>query len=124
MTRLALLLTVAIAALAPAAQASQPVAQVTTLEVPAEHVDAYVAALKKLVPILRKHSPKSSTRIWQNTVAGSDTGRIVVVVEFPNMVAWAERGPKMNADPEYHEALKRFAGMGRKVLSVVLMTEQ
>ena len=112
-----------IATLLPAFTFAQSVAQVTTLEVPADKTADYVEALKTLIPILRKHSPRSNTRIWQATVAGSASNRITVIVEFPSMLAWAERGPKMNADPAYKKALEVFEGMERRILSVSLHTE-
>ena len=124
MRKLIFVLVIFIATIVPTLSFSQSVAQVTTVEVPGAKTAEYVAAVKALAPLIKKHSPSSKMRIWQATVAGAASNRISVVVEFPSMVAWAESTPKLVADPEYQSALRNFEGIGRKILSVSLSTEQ
>ncbi|GMR23200.1 MAG: hypothetical protein BMS9Abin37_1610 [Acidobacteriota bacterium] len=112
------------AVMLPTLSFSQSVAQVTTVEVPGANTAKYVTAVKALIPLINKHSPNAEVRIWQATVAGTSSNRISVVVEYPSLAAWAEGGPKLAADPEFHGALRKFEGMGRKILSVSLATEQ
>ena len=83
-----------------------------------------VAAVKALIPLIKKHGSSAEVRIWQASVAGTASNRISVVVEFPSLAAWAEGTPKLAADPDFHSALRKFEGMGRKILSVSLVTEQ
>ena len=122
MRKLIFVLVLFIATIVPTLSFSQSVAQVTTVEVPGAKTAEYVAAVKALAPLIKKHSPSSKMRIWQATVAGAASNRISVVVEFPSMVAWAES--TLYADPEYQSALRNFEGIGRKILSVSLSTEQ
>ena len=112
-----------IAVLLPAMAFSQAVAQVTTVEVPGAKTAEYVAAVKALKPVIMKHDSNAKVRVWQATIAGAASNRISVVVEYPNLAAWAESGPKLIADPEFQAALRKFEGMGRKIISVTLATE-
>jgi len=124
MRKLIFVLVLLMATMLPTLAFSQSVAQVTTVEVPGANTAKYVAAVKALIPLITKHSPNAEVRIWQATIAGTASNRISVVVEYPSLAAWAEGGPKLTADPEFHKALRNFEGLGRKILSVSLATEQ
>ena len=113
-----------VAIMLPTLSFSQAVAQVTTVEVPAANTADYVAAVKALNPLIKKHGPNAEMRVWQATVAGTASNRISVVVEFPNLAEWAESTPKLVADPEYQSALRKFEGLGRKIVSVSMAMEQ
>ena len=123
MRKLIFVLTLFIAITLPTLSFSQSVAQVTTVEVPGAKTAEYVAAVKALAPVIKKHSPSATVRVWQATVAGAASNRISVVVEFPSLAAWAEGTPKLVADPAYQSALRKFEGMGRKIVSVSMASE-
>jgi hypothetical protein len=108
----------------PTLSFSQSMAQVTTVEVPGANTAEYVAAVKALIPVIKKHGPEAEMRVWQAAIAGTASNRISVVVEFPSLAAWAESTPKVTADPDYHSALRRFEGMGREIISVSLAIER
>ena len=119
-------LVLALAALAvlalPAVSRGQAVAQVTTVEIDAAKVPAYLAGLKKIEPIIKKYSSSASMRVWHSTVAGPNSNRLSVVVEFANLAAYAEAN-RFTSDPEYQKLVREFEGMGRKIVSVSLLSD-
>ena len=123
MRKFALITLVGVCLILPTMAFSQSVAQVNTVEVPAAKAAEYVAAVKALKPLIKKHSPGATMRVWQATIAGPMSNRISVVVEFSSMTAWAEGMTKLQADPEFAKALAKFAALGRKIVSVQVATE-
>ena len=109
--------------LMPALASAQAVIQVNTIEVDASKVQDYLDGLKKLEPILGKHAPSAKLRVWQSTVAGPNSNRVSVVLEFSNAVAWAEGIQKVQSDPAFAGFLRGLEATGRKIVSVSLATE-
>ncbi len=101
---------------------AQPVAAVTTVEVPAANVQDYLTALKGIEPLLKKHSSTAKMRVWRMTFAGTVSNQLVVVVELESLAALADYG-KMYSDPEFKTALRTFEGLGREIVSVTLATD-
>jgi uncharacterized protein (DUF1330 family) len=67
---------------------------------------AYVKQIEQGQALLKKMGSTTVIRVWQARYAGSDTGAVVVSIEYPDMVAFAADGQKLSADPEYMAWLK------------------
>jgi hypothetical protein len=67
---------------------------------------AYVKQIEQGQTLLKKMGSTTVIRVWQARYAGSDTGAVVVSIEYPDMVAFAADGQKLSADPEYMAWLK------------------
>ena len=86
----------------------QPVVQVMIIDTHGstktylEHVKAVIERQNQIVPNLR-------TRIYQAGLAGADTGKLYVVVEFPNLLARAESVTKLANDEEWNRLRKIVA---------------
>lgn len=66
-----------------------------------DHVDAYLQLLAKGIELQKSLGVTPRTQAWQATFAGSDTGTIVVTIEFPDMAALADASTKLNASSDY-----------------------
>jgi hypothetical protein len=81
---------------------------VTAVEVEPGQRDAYLAKVKQLQGIIKRLGVKSTTRVWEATIAGDGSGTVVVGIEYPSLAAYAEGTEKMGADAEWTALL---AGM-------------
>lgn len=98
-----------VSAVVVAASAFAWEAQATVMRVVVVKTDnaaAYVAELRKGQGILRRLGNAAQIRVWRARFAGDDTGRVVVSIEYPSMVALAQEEAKAFADPEYSAWLK------------------
>ena len=105
----------------PAAAGQGVNAYVCTVDVP--DLDAYLAKVKQLQAITKRLGAPSTTRVWEATVAGDGSGAVVVGIEYPSLVAYAESTTKLSADAEWQ---KLMAGMDdmRTVVSRSLYRER
>jgi hypothetical protein len=106
-----------------AAADSNTVLQVTAVQVKPGQMDAYLAKVKQLQAILKRLGASGTTRVWEATVAGDDSGTVAVGVEYPSLAAYAESTSKVSADAEWQ---KMMAGMDdlRTVVSRSLYRER
>ena len=86
----------------------QPVVQIMIIDTHGstktylEHVKAVIERQNQVVPNLR-------TRIYLAGLAGTDTGKLYVMVEFPNLLARAEAVTKLENDEEWNRLRKIVA---------------
>jgi hypothetical protein len=71
-----------------------------------DNVAAYLQALEQGKEIMKKIGVTQQLRVWQATFAGPNAGSIVVVIEYPNIAAFADADAKTRADKDYQAWLK------------------
>jgi hypothetical protein len=106
-----------------AAADSNTVLQVTAVQVKPGQMDAYLAKVKQLQAIMKRLGGSSTTRVWEATIAGDDSGTVVVGVEYPSLAAYAESTAKVSADAEWQKMMADLDGM-RTVVSRSLYRER
>jgi hypothetical protein len=107
----------------PAAADSNTVLQVTAVQVKPGQMDAYLAKVKQLQGIMKRLGGSTTTRVWEATIAGDDSGTVVVGVEYPSLAAYAENTAKVSADAEWQKMMAGLDGM-RTVVSRSLYRER
>jgi hypothetical protein len=83
---------------------------------------AYASELAKIRAALTRMGSKSTMRVWRTRFAGSDTGAIVVSIEYPDMATFAAEDAKVQGDPEYTTLIKGLDRV-RKIVSDSLYEE-
>jgi hypothetical protein len=96
--------------------AAAPVVQVVTVKVNPGMLDQYLAETKKLQGVLARLESKGTMRVWNTTQGGTDTGTVLVGVEYPDMAAWAADSPRIQADAEWKKIVAGLATV-RTVMS-------
>ena len=79
-------------------------------------VPAYVHEVTALQALYKKAGQPITLRVWRATYAGSDTGTIVVSVEFPNFAAIAKTNDIVRTNAEIGAEMKKINSM-RKIVS-------
>jgi len=67
---------------------------------------AYVQEIEKGKALLKHAGSPAQIRVWRARFAGPNAGNVVVGVEFPDMLAFANGDKKIVADAEYQASLK------------------
>lgn len=96
--------------------AAAPVIQVVTVKVNPGMLEQYRQETKKLQGVLTRLGSKGQMRLWNTTAGGTDTGTILVGVEYPDQASWAADAPRMQADAEWKKIVAGLATV-RTVLS-------
>lgn len=96
--------------------AAAPVIQVVTVKVNPGMLEQYRAETKKLQGVLTRLGSKGVMRVWNTTAGGTDTGNVLVGVEYPDAAAWAADSPRMQADAEWKKIVAGLSTV-RTVLS-------
>ncbi len=73
--------------------------------------------------IVAKYQSTGKARFWITTLAGAEVGRVIVTIEYPSLVSYAQSQAKMDASPEYQQWQKDAQASGIKELSASLLTE-
>ena len=107
----------------PAAAGPDTVLQVTAVQVKAGQMDAYLAKVKQLQAVIKRLGASGTTRVWEATLSGDDTGTVVVGIEYPSLAAYAESTAKVSADPEWQKLMAGLDDM-RTVVSRSLYRER
>jgi hypothetical protein len=87
-----------------------------------DDVAAYEQQIERGKALLKKLGSPAILRLWRARFAGEQAGSVVVSVEFPDLVAFANDDRKTSADPEYQAWLKGL-GKIRKIISDSLYDE-
>lgn len=99
---------------------AQTVGQATMIKT--DDPAAYLQKLEDGKALLKKLGSRGEMRAWRATIAGSNTGNISVVVEWPSMMAFAEDGEKVLNSSEWAAWIDSLSSI-RTVLSVDFYTE-
>ena len=75
------------------------------LVVDTDDVAGYVQAVEKGQVLLKKAGSSGVVRLWQATFAGTDTGTVVVSVEYPDMITFAADNQRFQDNAELREWL-------------------
>ncbi len=73
--------------------------------------------------IAEKYDSTGTPRVFMTTLAGPNTGSVIVVTEFPNFVSMAESQTKVNQSPEFQQFAADFAAAGMSVASSSVSVE-
>lgn len=85
-------------------------------------VAAYTKELAQVEAHMKRLGGTATVRAWRARFAGSDTGSIVVAVEYKDMADFAATDAKASADPDMQATMKTMAGM-RTIVSDSLYEE-
>ncbi len=88
-----------LAGIAFASQAQATVLRVIVVKT--DNTSAYLKELAKLPAITKRLQLHGTLRAWRARYAGHDAGAVVVSIEYPSLLVFAQDGIKMDADPEY-----------------------
>ena len=100
---------------------SSPVEEVYTIDTHGKN-DAFVAGSKKLHEVVYKKIPDISVRVWEATLAGENTGKILIIVGYPSMAEMERIGKIMEEDKEIQSLFAERDKVGATVVSCSLDT--
>ena len=83
----------------------EPVIQVFTVAVKPGKLEDYQEAVEELRSVMERLGSPGVVRMWRATVAGPDSGNVIVGVEYPNQDSWAADTTKLQADEEYQDII-------------------
>ena len=118
----ALALTFALAPGQAAAQDAPKVINVLTVDTDGD-LDGFLKFAKRARELQKKHGGTGTQRVWQSTLAGSNTGTVVVAVEYPSLVSMAQSQAKVGATAEWQKFVEDFQASGMGILSSSLSVE-
>ena len=83
----------------------------------------FLAMVEKFSALANKLDRKSTLRVWQSTLAGSDVNSIVVVIEYPNLIEMAKEQTANSTNEEWQALVQEFQGKGYTLQSNSLVQE-
>ena len=102
---------------------ARPVATVLTVKLKGDR-DAYLQKVKGITALAEKLQTGGKMRVWQATLAGSDTRMLYAVIEYANMEAMAKGVTKMEESEDWKKLVKDVDQSGlRDVVSSELIEE-
>jgi len=115
---LALILTVTLTlGIAASATAAGPaVTQVVAVDTNGD-TDALLADAKSNAKIFERLGIQATRRYMQATLAGSESGTIAVVIDYPSLAALAAAQEKLRNDPEWQKYIEKINKSGMSVQS-------
>jgi heme-degrading monooxygenase HmoA len=100
--------------------------QISTLRVKPGRLEDFLAHQDAIKEINQRYGLKSR-RILRASIAGEDTGEVLIVSEFEDLIGHARWSQERSQDPEYQEWRKTTPNANPDsssvLLSTVLMTE-
>ena len=112
----ALALTFALAPSQASAEGPPKVINVLTIDAKGD-LDGFLKFAKRARDLQSKHGGTGTQRVWQSTLAGPNTGSVIVAVEYPSFVSMAQSQAKVGATPEWQKFIKDFQDSDMEVLS-------
>ena len=85
--------------------------------------DGFLKFAKRAQELTAKHGGTGSQRVFLSTLAGPNTGSVIVAVEYPNMVSMAQSQAKVNSTKDWQKFIADFQKSGMRVLSSSLSSE-
>ena len=121
---LASLMAAAVTTVSSAAPPPAPrVTEVIVLDV-GSHLQKLIEISRKFDALSVKYHDAGKVRIWQSSLAGSDTARVVVTIEYPSLLSYAQSDDRTRAGAaEYAPVLAELDASGIKILSDSLAPE-
>jgi hypothetical protein len=84
---------------------------------------AYLALLPKFEAAFKRLGVPAA-RVWQATLAGEDTGTILITTAYPSLAAYEEAQKKLDGDSEFQSLRQEAEATGRRIVSSVLVRER
>ena len=113
---LALAFTFALAPGQSMAQAPPKVIHVIAYDV-AGQLPQFLELYKRYLTVAEKYGSTGTSRVWMSSLAGPDTGRVAVAIEYPSMAAMVESNNKVFISPEWQQLVADFEATDMKILS-------
>ena len=103
--------------------AASTVMQITVLD-PHEKTEEYLRLVAKTIERQHEVAPGIGTRIFATTFAGEETGRLYIVLEYPDMEFMVRAQARLAADAEW-DRLRKEVGLAteRTLISNSLLVE-
>jgi hypothetical protein len=102
---------------------AQTVLQSVVVQVKPGELDNYMDRIAKLQVVMTRLGGSSDMRVWQATLAGPNTGNLLVAIAHPSLAAYAETTAKVAADKEWQKQMKGLDDM-RTLVSSSLITSR
>jgi hypothetical protein len=121
-----LLLVGAVAGAQSPAGKEPAVAQIIVLDVgpsPGVAIPKLIEMVKRGNALAQKSGNHGKARVWINSFAGPEAGKVIVVIETPSLSLMAADGARMRTDPEWNKLFADLDASGFKVVSESLATE-
>jgi hypothetical protein len=98
------------------------VTEVIVLDVGA-HMQKFLELTKRMDAIQSKYQSTGKAHIWQGSWAGSESGHVIVTVEYPSLLSLAQSEDRTRGAPELASLIAELDASGIRVLSESLVTE-
>jgi hypothetical protein len=126
-TQIILVASCLVAALTAVSSAAPPagpprVTQVIVLDV-GTNMQKFNDLNSRMDTIAAKSQSTGKARFWITTLAGAEVGRVIITIEYPSLISFAQSQAKMDASPEFQQWQKDAQASGIKELSTSLVTE-
>lgn len=103
-----------------------PVIQMSTVRVKPGRMEEFMAHQDAIKPINARYG-LTGRRLLRATMAGTNTGDVLIVSEFADLAAWTRWNEERNNDPEYREWRKTTPNSnpdaGAELISSMLLTD-
>jgi hypothetical protein len=83
----------------------------------------YLAVLPKIEATFARLGVPTS-RVWQATLAGPNTGSILITTAFPSLAAYGEAQKKLEGDAEFQGLVREAEATGRKIVSSLMVRDR
>jgi hypothetical protein len=100
-----------------------PAAAITFILDPGGNPAQVAEFAKRANAIATKLGAQGKQRVFGVAFGGTTSDHVVIVVEFPNMLALAESSSKMSASPEYRKLTSEVTAAGIRLISRSIMVE-
>ncbi len=77
----------------------------------------FLELFTRATAIGEKYDTTGTARVFMTTLAGPNTGSVIVVNQFPNLVSMAESQTKIFPSPEWQQFIADFQAAGMSVTS-------
>lgn len=121
-TALAVALSLGLSAGQAAAQEPPKVINILVFDTGGQN-DEFLEFAKRAMTLTKQLGSTGMQRVWTSTLAGPNTGTMVVAVEYPSFVSMAESQAKVGSSPEWQQFIDDFAAAGMRVTSSSVSVE-
>jgi len=104
------------------APAPPHVIEVIVLDVGA-NMQKFIDQSNRATAIMKKLQVGGTVRYYRSSWAGEGTGHVIVTIEYPSLVAFAQGTSKLDASPDFQRWRADAAASGIKELSSSIVTE-
>lgn len=81
-------------------------AEMRVIVVQTDNLEGYLKEISRGQAILQKLGASQNLRVWRARFAGPNAGTVVVTIEYPDLVTYADNDKKLSGDAEFKAWLK------------------